>query len=127
MIAGIGVDLVDKTRIDRLLDQYGEQFIRRVLNAGELEQFAESTRKSWYIANRFAAKEAISKALGTGLRFPVTLLSIGVISNELGRPAFVFSEALRAYLQSRNIRDAHLSITHENQLVCAMVVLESAQ
>ena len=127
MIAGIGVDLVDKARIDRLLDQYGEQFIRRVLNAGELEQFAGSTRKSWFIANRFAAKEAISKALGTGLRYPVTLLSIGVISNELGRPAFVFSDALQAYLQSRNICGAHLSITHESQLVCAMVVLESAQ
>jgi len=125
MIAGIGVDLVDKKRIDRLLDQYGEQFIRRVLNAGELEQFAESTRKSWFVANRFAAKEAISKALGTGLRYPVTLLSIGVISNELGRPTFVFSEALQAYLQSRNIRGAHLSITHEGHLVCAMVVLES--
>lgn len=127
MIAGIGVDLVDKARIDRLLDEYGEQFIRRILNSVELEQFAVSTRKSWFIANRFAAKEAISKALGTGLRYPVTLLSIGVISNELGRPRFVFSEALQAYLESRNISGAHLSISHENQLVCAMVVLESAQ
>lgn len=127
MIAGIGVDLVDKSRIDRLLEQYGEQFIRRVLNTVELEQFTGSTRKSWFIANRFAAKEAISKALGTGLRYPVTLLSIGVISNELGRPGFVFSDALQAYLKSRNISGTHLSITHENQLVCAMVVLESVQ
>jgi holo-[acyl-carrier protein] synthase len=127
VIAGIGVDLVDKTRIDRLLDEYGEQFVRRVLNKAELEQFADSTRKSWFIANRFAAKEAISKALGTGLRYPVTLLSIGVISNDLGRPRFVFSDALQAYLDSRGINGAHLSISHENHLVCAMVVLESLQ
>lgn len=127
MIAGIGVDLVDKARIDRLMDKYGEQFIRRILNPVELEQFASSARKSWFIANRFAAKEAISKALGTGLRYPVTLLSIGVVSNDLGRPRFVFSEALQAYLDSRNINAAHLSITHENKLVCAMVVLESVQ
>jgi holo-[acyl-carrier protein] synthase len=125
VIAGIGIDLVDKTRIDRLLDEYGEQFIRRVLNAAELEQFADSARKSWFVANRFAAKEAISKALGTGLRYPVTLLSIGVVSNELGRPEFIFSDALQDYLSSRSISEAHLSITHENQLVCAMVVLES--
>lgn len=127
MIAGIGVDLVDKTRIDRLLGEYGEQFVRRVLNKVELEQFARSSRKSWFIANRFAAKEAISKALGTGLRYPVTLLSIGVISSELGRPMFVFSDALQAYLNARSISGTHLSISHENQLVCAMVVLESAQ
>lgn len=127
MIAGIGVDLVDKKRIDRLLDQYGEQFIRRVLNADEQAQFANSTRKGWFVANRFAAKEAISKALGTGLRYPVTLLSIGVLSNEHGRPEFSFSEALQAYLQSRKIGGAHLSITHENDLVCAVVVVESHQ
>lgn len=125
MIAGIGVDLVNKKRIDQLLDQYGEQFIRRVLNDEEQVQFANSSRKGWFVANRFAAKEAISKALGTGLRYPVTLLSIGVVSNEHGRPEFFFSDVLQAYLQSRKIHGAHLSITHENDLVCAMVVLES--
>ena len=125
MIAGIGVDLVDRTRIDRLLDEYGEQFIGRVLNKEEQVQYSNSSRKSWFVANRFAAKEAISKALGTGLRYPVTLLSIGVLSNEHGRPEFCFSEALQAYLQSRKIAGAHLSLSHENDLVCAMVVLES--
>ncbi len=125
MIAGIGIDLVDKTRIDGLLDKYGEQFIRRVLNDAELRQFGVSTRKSWFIANRFAAKEAISKALGTGLRYPVTLLSIGVRSNDIGRPEFFYSDALQSYLRSRNVGAAHLSISHENQMVCAMVVLES--
>ena len=54
MIAGIGVDLVDKTRIDRLLDQYGEQFIVRVLNADEKAQFANSNRKSWFVADGYA-------------------------------------------------------------------------
>ncbi len=125
MIAGIGIDLVDKSRIDRLLDEYGERFIRRVLNADERTQFLQSSRKGWFVANRFAAKEAISKALGTGLRYPVTLLSIGVVSNQHGRPEYCFSKALQAYLQSRKIRGAHLSITHEKHLVCAVAVLES--
>lgn len=127
MIAGIGIDLVDKSRIDRLLDQYGEQFIRRVLNAEERAEFAQSSRQGWFVANRFAAKEAISKALGTGLRYPCTLLSIGVSSNEHGRPEFFFSETLQSYLQSRKVHCGHLSITHEKGLVCAVVVLESLE
>jgi holo-[acyl-carrier protein] synthase len=126
VIAGIGVDLVDKTRIDRLLEQYGDQFVQRVLNAQERTQFEKSARKSWFVANRFAAKEAISKALGTGLRYPVTLHSIGVISNPVGRPEFRFSEVLQNYLDARKVSCGHLSITHEGNLVCAVVVLESA-
>ena len=127
MIAGIGIDLVDKTRIDRLLAQYGQQFVRRVLNEEERTGFELSARKSWYLANRFAAKEAISKALGTGLRYPVTLHALGIISDAIGKPEFRFSEALQAYLDSRNIGGAHLSITHEGNMVCAVVVLESAE
>lgn len=125
MISGIGIDLVEKARIDDLLERYGQQFVRRVLNADEREAFARSTRKGWFLANRFAAKEAIAKALGTGLRFPVTLHSVGIISNDLGQPGFRFSETLNTYLETRNIGGAHLSITHEKGLVCAVVVLES--
>lgn len=127
MIVGIGIDLVEKARIDDLHERYGDQFVRRVLNAGELEQFSHSTRKGWFLANRFAAKEAIAKALGTGLRHPVTLHSVGIESTENGRPEFRFSGTLKAYLDSRQIGSAHLSITHEKGLVCAVVVLESLQ
>jgi holo-[acyl-carrier protein] synthase len=98
-----------------------------VLNAQERAHFATSPRQGWFVANRFAAKEAISKALGTGLRYPVTLLSIGVTSNAQGRPEFFFSKTLQTYLQSRGIRCGHLSITHEKDLVCAVVVLESLE
>ena len=125
MIAGIGIDLVDKTRIDRLLDRYGQQFVHRVLNAEERPHFTASQRKSWFLANRFAAKEAIAKALGTGLRYPVTLHSVGVVSDAIGRPEFRFSDALQRYLSSRKVGCGHLSITHEGNLVCAVVVLES--
>jgi len=125
MIVGIGVDLVDVQRIRKLLDEYGDKFAARVLNAQEREFYERSSRQMWFIANRFAAKEAISKALGTGLRYPVTLHSIGVISTDIGRPQFSFSKALKSYLDSRSVTDAHLSITHEKGLVCAVVVLEA--
>ncbi len=125
MIIGIGVDLVEMQRIQRLLDEYGDRFAERVLNSEEREYYARSSRRVGFLANRFAAKEAISKALGTGLRYPVTLHSIGVISTEIGRPEFSFSETLKSYLESRDVTDAHLSITHEKGLACAVVVLEA--
>ena len=125
MIIGIGVDLVETQRIQRLLDEYGDRFVGRVLNSQEREYYERSSRRVWFLANRFAAKEAISKALGTGLRYPVTLQSIGVISTAIGRPEFGFSETLKSYLKSRDVTGVHLSITHEKGLVCAVVVLEA--
>jgi holo-[acyl-carrier protein] synthase len=127
MIIGIGVDLVEAQRIQKLLDEYGDRFAARLVNSEEREYYERSSRPMWFLANRFAAKEALSKALGTGLRYPVTLHSIGVISTEIGRPEFSYSEALKSYLESRNVTNAHLSITHEKGLVCAVVVLEARE
>lgn len=127
MIIGIGIDLVEAKRIQKLLDEYADRFAARVLNSEEREYYKRSSRPMWFLANRFAAKEALSKALGTGLRYPVTLHSIGVISTEIGRPEFSYSEALKSYLESRNVTNAHLSITHEKGLVCAVVVLEARE
>ena len=127
MIAGIGVDLVEVQRIQRLLDGYGDRFAGRVLTPQERKQYQLSSRQVSFLATRFAAKEAISKALGTGLRYPVTLHSISVISADNGRPEFQFGEVLSPYLASRKIDGAHLSITHEKGLVCAVVVLEARQ
>lgn len=124
MIIGIGIDLVELERVRKLLDTFGERFINRVLNEQERTDYQQSSRKAWFVANRFAAKEAISKALGTGLRYPVTLLSMGVISAANGRPEFHFSESLQIYLDSREVSGAHLSITNEKGLACAVVVLE---
>ncbi len=124
MIAGVGVDLVDVSRIERLLRDYGEQFAGRILAVDERAAFAASARKVWYLANRFAAKEAFAKALGTGLRYPVTLHAIGVASDASGKPSFSFHGPLPAYLASRGITGHHLGLTHEKGMACAVVVLE---
>jgi holo-[acyl-carrier protein] synthase len=124
MIVGIGIDIVDIDRIDRLLQEYGEQFARRVLAEAERPAFAASPRPVWFLANRFAAKEALSKALGTGLRYPVTLHAISLSNDSVGKPEFGFHGALPAYLASRGVARHHLSLTHEKALACAVVVLE---
>jgi holo-[acyl-carrier protein] synthase len=124
MIVGVGVDIVDVDRIERLLREYGEQFAKRLLASAERPDFAVSSRPVWFLANRFAAKEALSKALGTGLRHPVTLHAISVASDAAGKPAFGFHGALPAYLESRGVTRHHLSLSHEKGLACAVVVLE---
>lgn len=124
MIAGVGVDLVDVTRVERLLREYGEHFANRILAAGERAAYAQSARPAWFIANRFAAKEALSKALGTGLRYPVTLHAISVASDSLGKPTLGFHGPLPAYLASRGIIGHHLGLSHEKGMACAIVVLE---
>ena len=73
MIFGIGLDLLNMTRVERLFDRYGDRFVEHVLTDEESLQFRAARRKIHYLATRFSGKEAIAKALGTGLRSPVTL------------------------------------------------------
>src|SRR6185295_8167511 len=121
---GVGVDIVDVSRIDRLLREYGDQFARRVLAEPERLAFDAAARPVWFLANRFAAKEAFSKALGTGLRYPVTLHAISVSSDGAGKPAFGFHGPLPDYLAMRGVVRHHLGLSHEKGMACAVVVLE---
>jgi holo-[acyl-carrier protein] synthase len=125
MIAGIGVDIVNVARIERMLTEYGSRFAERILAPSERAAFKASGRPVWFVANRLAAKEALSKALGTGLRSPVTLHAISVESDAIGKPAFSFHGPLPAYLAERGITRHHLSLSHESGLACAVVVLEN--
>jgi holo-[acyl-carrier protein] synthase len=124
MIIGIGVDLADANRIERMLVQYGSRFADRILAPSERAAFRISNRPTWFLANRFAAKEALSKALGTGLRFPVTLHAISVESDSIGKPEFQFHGVLPEYLAGRGVAHCHLTLSHEKDLACAMVVVE---
>ncbi len=124
MIVGVGIDIVDVSRIERLLSAYGDQFARRILAEAERPAYAASSRPVWFLANRFAAKEALSKALGTGLRYPVTLHAISVSSDSAGKPAFGFHGPLPDYLASRGVTGHHLSLSHEKGMACAVAILE---
>ena len=73
MIYGIGIDVIQPYRVARLLEKYGERFVRRVLTPAERERYGRNANPVLFLANRFAAKEAFSKAIGTGFRYPVTL------------------------------------------------------
>ena len=124
MILGVGIDIVDVSRIERLIDEYGDQLARRLLAKTERAGFVASTRPAWFLANRFAAKEALSKALGTGLRFPVTLHAISVTNDSLGKPSLGFHGPLPDYLAGRGVVRHHLALSHEKGMACAVVILE---
>ncbi len=125
MIYGIGIDVIEPHRVARLIDKFGERFARRVLTPLEWPGFEKTVRPVLFIANRFAAKEAFSKAMGTGFRYPVTLQCISVVQNRAGKPSFAFHPSLDEMVRKRGIVSHHLTISDESSLACACVVLEA--
>ena len=126
MIYGIGIDVVEPQRVARLIDRYGERFVQRVLTPGELPGYLKTPRPVLFVANRFAAKEAFSKAMGTGFRYPVTLQCITVVQNRAGKPGLSFNPDLERMVRECGIVGHHLTISDESSLACACVVLEAA-
>ncbi|HKU70504.1 MAG TPA: holo-ACP synthase [Burkholderiales bacterium] len=124
MIYGIGIDVVEPRRIARLLEKYGERFARRVLTPLEWPGYQKTIKPVFFIANRFASKEAFSKAMGTGFRYPVTLQCISVVQNRAGKPSLEFHPRLEEMVKDRGIVGHHLTISDEQNLACACVVLE---
>jgi holo-[acyl-carrier protein] synthase len=125
MIYGIGTDIVEVTRIEQSIAQFGDEFAKRILAKSEFESYQSSNIKARFIAKRFAAKEAFSKALGTGLRAPATLHNIAVSHDELGKPLLVLAPELQAYLDERQITAMHITISDEKTLAVSFVVLET--
>lgn len=137
MIVGIGTDIVRIDRVQALHARYGERFARRVLGPDELREYARRRAKTAagagdaaaearavrYIAKRFAAKEAFSKAIGLGLRGPMTLLSLQILNDAKGRPHAHPRKALAGWLAERGWR-AHVSISDEIDAALAFVVIE---
>ena len=124
MIYGIGADLVEPKRIARSLERYGDRFARRLLTDKEWLEFSCSHKPVSFLANRFAAKEAFAKAVGTGLRYPVNLSNISIAHDRLGKPCFEFYPELDQFIREKGIINHFLSISDELSLACAFVVLE---
>jgi holo-[acyl-carrier protein] synthase len=125
MIFGIGTDIVEVTRIEASITQFGDDFAKRILAESEMPSYLQSQIKPRFLAKRFAAKEAFSKALGTGLRAPATFQNIAVSHDDLGKPILLLAPELQRFLNSKNITKTHISISDEKNLAAAFVVLET--
>ncbi|MHB8915319.1 MAG: holo-ACP synthase [Thiobacillus sp.] len=125
MIHGVGTDLLDATRIRDGLERFGVPYAERILAPAEHAAYASNARPAQFLAKSFAAKEALAKALGTGLREPVSLHNIAVMRDALGKPYFELAPALTAWMQARDIGTPHLSLSDEGDLTLAFVVVET--
>ena len=125
MIYGIGTDIVSIERVQEILKKNRDGFINRVLTEHERALFANKADSAAFCSKRFAAKEAFSKALGTGIGRVVSFQDLTVRNNENGKPYFMPSEKLRLYLQEKGIKQGHLSISDESSNALAFVVLET--
>jgi len=129
MIIGIGSDLIDIRRIEKTLERHGSRFTERVFTDGERAKAESRKLKAATYAKRFAAKEACSKALGTGLSYGVFWRDMEVINLPSGKPTMRLTNGAETRLQSMMPEGAkpvvHLSITDEYPMAQAFVIIEA--
>jgi holo-[acyl-carrier protein] synthase len=127
MILGLGTDLIDIRRIEKTLTRYGAKFIERIFTPVEIAKAERRANKAATYAKRYAAKEACSKALGTGFRAGVYWRDIGVVNLPSGQPTLLLTGGAKARLDAITppgmIAQIHLTLTDEPPLAEAMVMI----
>lgn len=123
MIFGIGVDMIETDRVgEKIARENG--FREYIFTPSEINYCEGKTQKSEHYAARFAAKEALLKALGTGFPGGIALNEIEIIHDDAGKPEFMFFNESANLIESKNFTRIHLSISHLKHIACAMVVIE---
>ncbi len=129
MILGIGNDIIDITRIERTLERYGERFINRLYTDIERQKSERRRNRAASYAKRFAAKEACSKALGTGIRQGVFWRDMGVVNLRSGQPTMALTggaaDRLALMVPDQMEAQIHLTITDDGPLAQAIVIISA--
>ena len=128
-IAGIGTDISYVSRVTAVYERHHERFVKRILGEQEQQVFARRNQRDpkrgmRYLATRFAAKEAFSKAIGLGMRMPMAWSRMQVLNAPSGKPQVVLSAELQEWYAQR-FGAAHVSLTDESDTVMAFVIVES--
>ncbi len=125
-VIGIGIDLVECARIQRSIDRFGDRFLHRVFTDGEIEYSMSMKFPARHLAVRFAAKEAVSKAFGTGIGKAMGWRDIDVRKRPTGEPFLVFSGPAQELAAKRGVTSALITLSHTEHHAMASVVLEGA-
>ena len=125
-IVGIGVDVVDCARIESSIERFGERFLRRVFTEGEIAYSQSMKFPARHFAARFAAKEALSKAFGTGIGKSMGWRDLDVRKKESGEPYVVLSGGADQMANDRGITKVRISLSHTDTIGMAIIVLEAA-
>ncbi len=123
-VLGIGVDLVECARIERSIERFGEKFLHRVFTDGEIAYSMSMKFPARHLAARFAAKEAVSKAFGTGIGKAMGWRNIDVQKKPSGEPFLVFSGPAQELAAKRGVTSALITLSHTEHHAMASVVLE---
>ena len=126
MIIGTGIDIVKNSRIKNLIKKYGERFLNKVYTEAEISYCQQKINSAPSFAARFAAKEAVLKALGTGMR-KNSWQDIEVLNNELGKPEVNLSAKTKMKAEELVVSSIFLSISHEKEYSIAQIVMEGAK
>ena len=128
MVSGIGTDIIRIDRIEAALARHGERFAQKILGPQEMEKYLRRKQKVEargvrFLATRFAAKEAFSKAIGLGMRMPMTWRAVQFLNAPSGKPTVVTSGALSEFMQAHGF-SAQVSLTDEAEYAVAFVIVE---
>ncbi|MBF0177453.1 MAG: holo-ACP synthase [Magnetococcales bacterium] len=126
MIIGIGADLVDIQRIRKIVDRFGDRFLKRIYSPKELAFCQKRHDPSPCLAKRFAAKEAFVKALGTGCRDGIWFGDVELLNDAAGRPYLVINGQAALHLTRLGVTSTHVSISDEGGFALAFVVMEGS-
>ena len=124
MIYGIGIDLVENDRLERIIKKWGSKFLQRVFSEDEISYCEKHMQAAVNYGARFAAKESFLKALGIGLGMGIKLKEIEVVHDEKGKPELILHGEAKAQSEKRAIGKIHLSLTHTRSYATAIVLLE---
>ena len=123
-IVGYGIDMVDMSRIESMLDKHGDAFLTRCFTDAECTWLSEYKFPLPHIAGRFAAKEAIVKALGTGFRDAISWLDMEILPDRLGKPVITLRGAAAERAAALGVRHWHISLSHTATAAVASVIAE---
>ena len=124
-LLGIGVDIVETQRIEHSLERFGERFLHRVFTAGEIEYCQSMKYPARHFAARFAAKEAVSKAFGTGIGKSMGWKDIDVHREGSGQPFVILEGRAKQLAAERNVSAVWISLSHTHHNAAAMAVVET--
>lgn len=124
MILGIGMDIAETVRVKGSMDRFGESFLQRILLPEEMAYCLAHKEPALYVAARFAAKEAVSKAFGTGIGAQIGWTDIEVRRKESGEPFVVLHGNGKKLFEARGAKQLHITLTHTGNYAAAMAVLE---
>jgi len=124
LILGLGTDVVNIERFDRLIGKYGSRLAEKILCGDEIEQYNKVRDKAAFLSKRFAAKESVVKAMGTGFRNGIVKKDINIVHDELGKPVVKVQGEVKSRLDSLGVNSVWISISDDSGYAVATVILE---